>query len=125
MGSLTAPCTVRMSLAQLETDRVVQVWSSEGTCWKLSTFGHAGLDASTRIAWYIFHRRFITEREKDCSKQIIKLENMDITFRYYEFVSIPSNAVSRCLAFQGFQALPLPPMDLPPAGEIVPLINLG
>lgn len=58
----------------------------------------------------IWSCRFITEREKNCSKQIIKLENMDVTFR--------------CLAFQGFQALPLPPMDLPPAGEIVPLINL-
>ena len=32
--------------------------------------------------------------------------------------------IYRCMPFLGFQALPNPPINLPPAGELVPLLQL-
>merc|ERR1712037_641779 len=54
--------------------------------------------------------RFVNDQDRDDIKKLIKSGNMDLVFR--------------CMPFLGFQALPNPPINLPPAGELVPLLQL-
>jgi len=54
--------------------------------------------------------RFVNDQDRDDVKKLIKSGNMDLVFR--------------CMPFLGFQTLPNPPINLPPAGQLVPLLQL-
>jgi len=54
--------------------------------------------------------RFVNDQDRDNIKRLIKSGSMDLVFR--------------CMPFLGFQSLPNPPINLPQAGEVIPLIQL-